>query len=369
MSNNFNDVKSKNIMFLCSGTDFNAFQMYKTIKKIRKENINIVIDNIESEGNKRLVSESDIVHKLFIIDCLLSKKSSAFGHIWRNIIKLLVYPIQIVLLKKIDRNNPNTIFFAYSMYYLWLAWGAGVSYVGKPEGSDILIRPFKSKLYRVFAIRSLQSAKAITVDSKKLADTIYNLSGVTAYHIQDGIDTDEISNYIENYANRERKNIVSFRGLVALYQIEQIFISRNNSKDDIILIYPVFDTDYTKKIKMLAHSTDNFLGKIDKFKMYELFASTKLAISIPYSDSSPKSVYEAIFCGCAVAIVYHEYYDCLPECMKSRIIQVDIHDKEWFDKAIVQAEEIIKIPFKPSKEAIKMFIKNIACSIIIELIG
>jgi hypothetical protein len=107
--------------------------------------------------------------------------------------------------------------------------------------------------------------------------------------------------------------------------------------------------------------SDKLLGRLERMDMYALFTSSKLAISIPYSDSSPKTVYEAIFCGCAVAIVYHPYYDDLPECIKSRIILVDINDNAWFDKAVRKSEEIIKIPFVASQEAIEMFDKYISC--------
>jgi hypothetical protein len=57
---------------------------------------------------------------------------------------VIVDALQILLLKRFAKKNPNTIFYAHSMYYLVLARAAKVNYVGTPQGSDILIKPLKS---------------------------------------------------------------------------------------------------------------------------------------------------------------------------------------------------------------------------------
>ena len=74
--------------------------------------------------------------------------------------------------------------------------------------------------------------------------------------------------------------------------------------------------------------------------MYELLRNSIMVVSIPSSDSSPRSVYEAIFCGCVVCITYHPYYDVLPQCMKDRIIVVDLNNKSWFKNAFQKAKKI-----------------------------
>ena len=103
--------------------------------------------------------------------------------------------------------------------------------------------------------------------------------------------------------------------------------------------------------------------------MYELLGQTKLVISIPESDSSPRSVYESIFCGCAVAITYQPYYDVLPIDMKSRIILIDLQDETWFDKAIEFANKTILIPYTPSKEALDNFDQKKSFNKILDLIN
>ena len=89
--------------------------------------------------------------------------------------------------------------------------------------------------------------------------------------------------------------------------------------------------------------------------MYNIFFSTLLAKSIPISDSSPRSVYEAIFCGCIVAITWHPFFDDLPKCMQERVVIVNIEDEYWFDKAIEAAKQLTVNPFIPTEDALKIF--------------
>ena len=89
--------------------------------------------------------------------------------------------------------------------------------------------------------------------------------------------------------------------------------------------------------------------------LYETLFNTKLVISIPYNDSFPRSVFESIFCGCIVGIVYNSYYEYLPLSIKSRIIILDINQKDWFFHAINEADYLVKKPFKPCKKALTIF--------------
>ena len=81
--------------------------------------------------------------------------------------------------------------------------------------------------------------------------------------------------------------------------------------------------------------SDKDLGRIEKkIDLYKILNSTILAISIPESDSSPRSVYEAIFCGCAIATTYNQWIKSLPKCMKNRIIIVDLDNQDWLKVAL-----------------------------------
>ena len=78
-------------------------------------------------------------------------------------------------------------------------------------------------------------------------------------------------------------------------------------------------------------------------------------VSLPSSDSSPRSVYEAIFCNSIVAITYQKYYDNLPECMQSRIIIVNMQNRDWLKLAFDKAQHIKKKDFRPTSEALELF--------------
>jgi hypothetical protein len=348
------------LVFLCGARDFHAMDWYKSAKGLLiDKNIYILTDLIAGEGYKKIIDENDkSLFKLIIIDRFLFKKQSHYGNVWRNIVKLLVFPIQVALIKKFAKKHPDAIYHAHSMYYLFLAMASKIPYVGTPQGSDILVKPFKSKLYRYFTIKSLKNAKAITVDSAKMQEKIYELSGLNAYIIQNGIDIEAITkSFNEDCFNRDK--ILSIRGFTPLYRINEIIVARNNSKnysgESISLIYPFFESEYKQKTIVNLKSQDVDLGRLDRSQMYEILKSTKIVISIPISDSSPRSVYEAIFCGCAVVITYHPYYDNLPECMKERIVIININDNEWFDNALSKVEKILQTEFIASEEVLDTF--------------
>lgn len=353
---------SKQLVFLCGARDFHAMDWYKSAKELLPEkDIIVLTDLIAGEGFKKITTEKDTVAKLLILDKFLFRNQSKIGNLWRNILKMIVFPIQVVLIKRFAKKHRNAIYHAHSMYYLFLARAAGIPYVGTPQGSDILVKPFKSKLYRYFSVKSLQAAKAVTVDSEKMKEKTFELSGVQAHIIQNGIDIDNITSFLsENKISIEdKKDLLSIRGFAPLYRIVEILEARNNSvkymNQPIKFIYPFYENDYKNEIVSLMKSEDSNIGRVDREVMYSLLNQSKLLFSIPSSDSSPRSVYEAIFCGCAVVIAHHPYYDILPDCMKSRIILADISTTGWIDFAIEQADQIVRNSYVPSEEALNLF--------------
>ena len=352
-------MKYNNLVFLCGARDFHAMDWYASAKEVTDDtlNISIVTDLIQGEGFSKLVDSSDKIFKLLILDKLLFRKQSKLGNLWRNILKLFFLPIQVLLLRRFESKNENSIYFAHSMYYLWLAHFAGVDFVGTPQGSDLLIKPFKSKLFKYLSIKALRSAKFITVDSEMMRAKCIQISAVDPIVIQNGIDLNSINKKVTNNLDYIESNnkILSLRGFTDLYRVDQIIKSRKFSKmdDGINFIYPFYDKSYKSIIDF--NSNDMDLGRVSRQAMYNLLNNTILSVSIPYSDSSPRSVYEAIFCNSIVAITHHRYYNDLPKCMQSRIILVKLDDKNWLNKAYEKAKKIKIQNFKPSKEALDLF--------------
>lgn len=352
--------KTKEHVFLCGARDYHAMDWYRSAQEqIPNEKLSLLTDLIQGEGFKKLITENDRVYKLLILDPFLLKKQSSVGNVWRNFIKFLVLPLQIILLKRFHKNRPNSVYHAHGMYYIWLAASANVPFIGTPQGSEILIRPFRSKLYHILSSKSMKKAINITVDSVKMQEKVFKISGVTPEVIQNGIDLKSIELFQINKSKSisVRDKIVSQRGMTPLYRIEDILMSRNKIKGGfpISFIYPFYEEKYKKKVLSLFNKRDKDMGRVDREKMYDLFSESKLIISIPSSDSSPRSVYEAIFCGAIVGITYNPYYDILPQSMKDRVTLINLDDKNWFINAVNYADNIVNCRFVPSKEALDTF--------------
>lgn len=351
---------SKKLVFLCGARDFHAMDWYRSAKELLNDvDISIATDLIAGEGFEKIIKPDDKLYKLLILDYFLFRNQSALGDKWRNILKLLVLPIQVFLLWLFSKKNPSAIYHAHSMYYLVLARLAGVNYIGTPQGSDILVKPLRSKFYYSFAKFGLLGAKHITVDSKNMQAGVNKICSRDAMLIQNGIDIKFLKEITNNFSNNDERNgLLSIRGFTELYQIHKILDARNNStfgKSPITFIYPFHEDIYKAQCSKHLQPLDKDLGRVPRDVMYNLMLSAELIISIPESDSSPRSVYESVFCGAAVAIEYNSYYELLPECMKKRIIIVKTADKDWFDKAIISASEILKNKYTPSAEALKLF--------------
>lgn len=353
----------KKLIFLCGARDFHAMDWYRSaLELIPNTPISIVTDLIAGENFKKIINDKDQVHRLFVLDKFLFRNQSSLGDKWRNILKLLVLPIQVLLLKKFARKNPNAIYHAHSMYYLVLARAARVKYIGTPQGSDILVKPKKSRFYNWFSKYGLEKAKHITVDSLNMQQGVMDLVGKKAVVIQNGIDMARISETLDTLSivkdsGFRRSGILSIRGFTELYRIKELILNRNLIVDKVPIsfIYPFHEDTYRSECKILMSDTDLDLGRVERISMYELLTKAQLVVSIPSSDSSPRSVYEAIFCGCPVAIDYNPYYDTLPACMKKRVVLVNLDEGNWLEKAIQKSNEILISKYEPSAEAIEIF--------------
>ena len=351
----------KRIVFVCSTKDFHAIDWYKSAKKICKLNPYILTDSKSSEGFKNLLNKKDIVFNLFLIDKLLFKRMSRIGNIWRNLIKLILLPLQVYLLKRFNKKYPNNLYYAHTMYFIWACHFAGLEFIGTPQGSEILVRTFKSIPYKYLSSIAIKSALFITCDSKKMAERIFQISKIKPLIIQNGIDIKLINKI--NKSNKKffkrKKAIVSFRGLSPLYRTEEIFKSRELIKDDkkipIHLIYPFSEKDYKNEIISNLKPFDKDLGKLSQARLLEQFNQYILYISIPSSDSSPRSVYECIFSGGIVGITEEDYYKDLPKELQERIILINLNNKRWLEEAINKANLLNKKPFNPKNVNLDQF--------------
>ncbi len=349
-------VKNYNpIYFIASARDYHAVDWLYAVKRINKDRkVLIISELIKGEDFKKIVNDDD-VYLICKLDKFLFNKQSSIGTIWRNFLKLLIVPLFIIKIRKLYNENLHSIFHAHSMYYIFICWLANIKFIATPMGSDVLVRPLHSILYKFFTIRALKKATVITVDSTNLYLKVKELSNRDSYVIQNGIDCFGTFKYRNSLNNRFR--CISIRAIDFNYRIKDIILSRNLFLPLINLdfIYPYYENNYLSEIKALFNAGDCDYGKLEKDQMYGLFSNSCLVISIPISDSSPRTVYEAIFCGACVAVTYNAWIDSLPQCMKDRVIIIDIFDQNWLKNAWMFAINKSKTAFIPTTDAIQSF--------------
>ncbi len=352
------------VVFLCGIRDYHAMDWFRaSTQYLTTTKPVIVTDLISSEGYPCLSLPEDTIYKLFILDRFLPARQSILSNIYRNFLKLLFLPLQALLLRYYLRSFTNPLVYAHSMYYVWLAWLSGAKYyVATPQGSDILVKPYKSFFYRLLSKVSLSSASLITVDSALMSSTISKLYGLKSSIIQNGIDVSLISKTVKLSTPPTRipssLRVCSIRAITSLYRIDDLVLARNfSSFQDIYFdfVYPFSSSEYLEYVKSIADPQDRFLGRLNRIELYHHLSTANLVFSIPSSDSSPRSVYEAIFCGAFVALTYHPFICDLPDSMRQRLIIIDLNSSDWFDFAIKKYHAVYSKTFKPCSTSLQLF--------------
>lgn len=344
------------IIFLGNGRCYHTLDWFRSAQTLRPEAPPVLAtDLIESESFVKLIRPGDQVERLLVLDPVLLRKQSRFGDMWRNLLKLLVLPLQVPRLRRILKRHANPVVHAHSMYYVALARLAGCRYVATPQGSEFLVRPFRSSFYKWFSAMALSKASAITVDSEAMRSVSLRLYGRDAHIVQNGIDLDAISRMVGNGEPREQ--LVSIRGYSANYQIHLLLGARNRELAGLPIrfCYPFVEMDYKAEWTGDQIPEDQDIGRLPRLELYRLLAAAKLVVSIPVSDSSPRSVYEAIFCGAAVAVTPGPWISALPACMVARLIVVNPASPGWLADAWRRADELTKSPYVPTSEALDLF--------------
>jgi len=344
----------KEIVFICGAKDIHAVDKFRvTMEAVRPRRVLLLTDTLEGEGEHCLLRSDDNVSHLLLIDKFTLNKKSSYSNILRNIVKLLVIPVQVYYLRKFYRKHDDYIFHAIPMYYMLLCYLARIPFLGTPQGSEILVRPERSWFYKKTAIKVLKAARYVIVDSVNMQRKVNELAKVNALIFKNGFDTKKA--LASAIPLKVRTRVLSMRGINPIYRTHKIVEERNRISDHpITFVYPSCEEDYKRAVEKYLLPNDEDLGRLERDELYTIMKETLLAISIPSSDSSPRSVYECIFSGACVAVTYSPYIDELPHCMKNRIYVIDLSEKDWFINALEHAKEIVEIPYIPSEEALNM---------------
>lgn len=343
------------VIFVCNARDYHTIDLCGALQNFLPQNSCLYItDCMESEGYDRIISTSNSIKKLLVIDPFLFPNQSTASNLWRNLLKLFLSPLQAALLKIYIGNPTGKIIHAHTFYYGLLCRLALIPFFFTPQGGELTERPNQSRIYKFLIQWVLSGAIHTFVDSKRMFDMARSLTRSNVSIHQYGIDTKSCINADSGY---ERWRIISNRGLESNYQIDLIQEARDFSGIDlpITFFYPLFDSNYSDYIRRGMKASDTDLGRIDKHSCYKLYAEAQLVVSIPISDSSPRSVYEAIFCGAPVVTTYSRWVEDLPPSMRDRVLIIDPQSFGWFNTAITWAKQCLKQPFIPCEVSLGKF--------------
>ncbi len=358
----------KSLIFVCSGVDYHAIDWYRRVKNLKIfDEVKIATDIKSGESYDVLLDESDDILDLVSLGPLLFDTQSRAGNLWRNILKFLSLPFSALKLwwhvRREYKKGKETTCHAHSIFYGVVCRLAGVPYVLTPMGSDVLVRPEYSQLYTKLAVYSLKKAQRISVDSEHLADAVFRLSGKTSVLIQNGINTAAALEAQNTYRFVQQEwtqnmSILSPRALDENYRVDKILASYQSITEgtvEMLVAYPFVEEGYKSRLNsLLSLPGVHDLGRLSRDQLYRYMASASLVVSIPYSDSSPRSVYEAIFCGAAVATVNNSWIKMLPRSMRERVIQVNIDEGDWLNKSLLIAKNMDPL-FSPCEQALAIF--------------
>ena len=273
------------------------------------------------------------------------------SHLPHQINKFLSIYLYAKEIRRLIIENDIEIVHAHSLFYGYLASfiNSDIPIIFTPMGSDIIIKSQKNIIYRAMAQKAYAAADLVTGDSLLLQKKGFLVGAKRKNNIiiQNGVDSQiffrKRNNLKEKY-NIGKNEILIFspRAITPLYNIEIIIESLNllklNNYRFKCMFSFAFGDEYSKKLrekvsKFNLEKNIIWLGYLDYAEMAKYYNASDIVISIPSSDSSPKSVYEAMFCKKPIIISNLEWsYEILHE--KDVVIRVDPKQPEQVFKAI-----------------------------------
>lgn len=208
------------------------------------------------------------------------------------------------LIKKIQ---PDILHAHYATSYGWLGARSGFHpFMVTALGTDVLISPIHSSLYRKMIRYIFRKADAVTLmaDHMKKVISDYDLGDLNKFSIVPfGIDTN-----IFNAKNRMTSNdsfvITSTRNFEEVYNIPHLLKSVARVKEKIpgLKLNLIGDGSKRKMIEDLVHELGlkeitTFYGKVSQPIIAELLNRSHLFVTVSLSDGNNISLNEAMACG------------------------------------------------------------------------
>lgn len=178
-------------------------------------------------------------------------------------------------------------------------------YIITPLGTDILISPQQSFIYKILLQYALGKADYITSLAPHMTDAMKKL-GVPESKIGDmifGIDT-SVFNQRNRKLPADQFVITSMRSLEPIYNISHFIKAIALVKSQIpgLKVNIIGVGSLHDELKALArdlkiNETINFLGKVSQNEIVEILNQSHICVSVSLSDGSSLSLLEAMACG------------------------------------------------------------------------
>ncbi|MFX0197080.1 MAG: glycosyltransferase [Candidatus Hodarchaeota archaeon] len=215
------------------------------------------------------------------------------------------YILSIPKIKRLVRKiNPDILHAYYVTSYGFIGACCGFKpFVVSCMGSDIMITPPKSILYKWLTEYALKKASVITSVSEPITERIIKL-GIEPQKIQTfpfGVDPEK---FFPASGGQKEFALLSMRSLEPIYNIETIlkgfsFLKRVGFEEKLVIVGGGPEEKRLKKITEDLGISDhiNFMGWVPHCKVAEYLRASQIYLSMSLSDGASTSLLEAMACG------------------------------------------------------------------------
>jgi glycosyltransferase involved in cell wall biosynthesis len=266
--------------------------------------------------------------------------------------------------KLIKSINPDVLHSLYATSYGLLGALSGFHpHIVTPLGSDILITPNNSFIYKKLLKYTFRKADQITSMAPHMRDVMLKL-GVPSEKIESlvlGINT-EIFNKNKRKLSPDNFVISSTRNFEPVYNIPHFLRAIAIVKPQIpnLKVIVIGDGSLREELKKLStelkiNDIVNFLGKVPQEKVVEILNSSNISVTVSVSDGNSLSIIEAMACGAyTLATNIPANHEWIKEGVNGylvningveeladRIMKVYLNFDTIIDKAIAESDRII----------------------------
>ena len=226
-------------------------------------------------------------------------------------------PLSIIQISRLIRRiKPDILHVHYiTEYGFWGGLSRFHPFVLSAWGSDVLVDPNRSRIYRYFVQFALKRADLITTAGENAIEEMIKLGADPdkIHFVVHGVDTRKFSP--QNKRLKEEHKIfnspvvISVRHLAPIYDVETLIRSVPLVLEQVPEVKFIIASDGVQRdyLKDLARSSGvldstSFIGRIPHTELPQYLASADVYVSTSLSDTISVSILEAMACGLAPVV-------------------------------------------------------------------